>query len=133
MIYFVLMLSIGIFLICMKLLHVVESMYPIFATSRNALAVMRSGELTEEQKESAVRKAAGGMFRSFLSVTFRVALTLAVPAAFVAAGSATGLYTIDGAVSATTDWTFLIVSSIAVTFAFVAQRPSRTRRQPNPT
>ena len=119
MIYLALSASIVLFLVCMKLCGVVESIRPVFANSRAALAVMRSTELSDLEKEAAVQKAALGMFKSFFSVTLRILVTLAVPAAFVWAGNVTGLYTLEGAIEAASDWMFLIVSSLVVVAAFI--------------
>lgn len=130
MIYLVLSLSIVVFLICMKLFGVVESVRPVFEDSNAALAVMRSTELSDAEKEAAIQKAAIAMFGAFLVVTLRVVATLVVPAVFVWAGTATGLYTMDGAVAAAEDWTFLTVSSLVVLVVFVVVLWRDRRRSP---
>ena len=84
---------------------------------REATAVMRSKDLSEAQKESAIQKAAIRMFGSFFSILGRVILTLAVPVGFVMMGSWFGLYTAQDALLAAENPSFIIGSSIVMTGA----------------
>jgi len=82
---------------------------------------MTSKQLSEQQ-EAAVRIAAIAMARHACSILVRVALTLAVPLAFVILGSASGLYSIDDAVRAVGDWRFIAGSTIVMVGALLVLR-----------
>jgi hypothetical protein len=106
--------AILLFALGMKLFGVVPKAGLAAAAAREATAVMTSKQLSEQQKEAAVKGAAIGMCRHACSILVRATLTLAIPLAFVVLGSAAGLYSTDDAAAAVGDWRFIAGSTIAM-------------------
>ena len=122
MVYAFLAGAVALFAAAMKLLGVVPKVGLAAAAAREATAVMTSKQLSDRQKETAVRIAAVGMARHACSILIRVALTLAVPLALVILGAAAGLYSIDDAARAVGDWRFIAGSTIAMVGALLVLR-----------
>ena len=122
MAYLFLALSLGMFIVAIKLLGIVPKVKNVISTTHAATATMKSRELSEEQKEAAVQKAAVEMFGAFISIFARVLLTLAVPITFVMFGSFIGLYSTDDAVRAASDWYFIVGSTILMIGALAIVR-----------
>lgn len=114
MVHVFLILSIGLFVVALRLSGAVPQVRFAMAQTREALAAMNSGDLSEEDKETAVQRAALRMFGSFLSILLRTILCIGVPAALVALGAAAGLYRMDDVVRAATDAWFIAGSTVAV-------------------
>ena len=90
------------------------------ATARSATTTLRSPILSDEEKERAARRAAAGLFQSFLVFALIGGAALAASAAVVWAGSAAGLYPLDALVATATDWPFLLASSVVGVAAWMA-------------
>ncbi|HSK41346.1 MAG TPA: hypothetical protein VK943_16395 [Arenibaculum sp.] len=114
MAYLFLILSTGLFVVALRFSGAVPQVRFAMAQTREALAAMSAGDLSEEDKETAVQKAALRMFGSFLSILLRTALCVGVPVAFVALGLAAGLYHMDDVVRAATNAWFIAGSTAAV-------------------
>ena len=90
------------------------------ATARGATSTLRSPTLSDEEKERAARRAAAGLFQSFLVIALIGGAALAASAAVVWAGSAAGLYPLDALMATATDWPFLLASSVVGVAAWMA-------------
>ena len=119
MAYLFLALSGGLLIVAVKWLGIVPRVKNVMSAIRAATAAMRSRELTEEQKEIATQRAALEMLGSLFSISARVLVALAVPAAFIMLGSVGGLYDIDDAVRAASDWYFIAASTMFMIGALV--------------
>jgi hypothetical protein len=119
MIYLFLSLAVGLFVVALKASGLVPRAQVVFSATRAATAVMRSPELSEEQKETAVQKAALEMFGSLFSIAVRTVFTLALPVALVLLGCAVGLYSAEEAVRAASNWYFIVLSTVITAVAFV--------------
>ena len=122
MVYLFLCLSIGIFVLCLKVLGLIPKVLGMIATTRQALNVMSSKEMSDEAKEAAVQKASLAVLKAFFVIAFCTAVTVALPIAFVAAVSMTGLYSLEAAWLAAGNLYFLIGSSIVMIAAMVVLR-----------
>ena len=111
MIYFVLVLAIGLFVFCLKTLSVIPTTNRIVLESRDALHILRSKDMSEEQKETAVQAAAVRMFRAFFSILFRVSLCLGIPAGGVVIGSVFEFYQLEEVVLIVSSGPFIIGST----------------------
>lgn len=112
MIYLFLGLSIGLFIICLRVLSVLPAVTRVVLDSREALGILRSKDMTEEQKESAVQSAAMRMFSSSFSILFRVILCFGIPVCWVLLGSIFGFYQVEEASHVASSWSFIIGSTI---------------------
>ncbi len=120
MTYAFLAASLLLFMLTIKVFGVFPKVQGIVASTRSAVAVMRSTELSEEQKEEQVQKAAIAMFASCFSVIVRILGTIAVPVIFVIAPKYVGLYTADEVYAAAGNWIFIVVSSVAMIGLWIA-------------
>lgn len=114
--------AIVLFAASMKLFGVAPRIRLVMAATREATVVMRSRTLDEREKEAAVQSAAIRVVGHALAILVRVALTLAVPFAFVALGSALGLYLIGDAMRVATTWSFIIGSTIVMVGALIVDQ-----------
>lgn len=112
MVYLSLVLAIGLFIVGIKILGIVPRVKLVVSATHDALAVMKSVELSEDEKEAAVQRAAVSMFGAFGSILLRVAVVCLVPVGFVLAGAKIGLYDSGELLRASTDWTFITVSTL---------------------
>ncbi|MFQ5347381.1 MAG: hypothetical protein ACE5ED_06010 [Rhodothalassiaceae bacterium] len=120
MVYLALSLSLILFMLLIHLLGIVPRARAILADTRSALAVMRNAQLSEEDKEKAVQKAALAMFGAAASIIARIAVSLVLPALLVLAGAQGGaLYEESALITAATDWIFILVASAAMIGAFL--------------
>lgn len=122
MVYLFLVLAIGLFIISLKILGVVRRVGLVIRDVHDAMSVIRSTDISEEEKEAEIQKAAIGMLGSFFSITLRVAATLAIPVLFVAVGSLIELYTYEEAIYAASDWKFIITSTAVMIGAMIVVR-----------
>lgn len=77
MAYLFLILAIGLFVVSIKLSGVVSKVRTVIVATREAVSLMKSTKLSEEQKEAAVQEAAIRMLGAFFSILGRVAFVLA--------------------------------------------------------
>ncbi len=120
MTYAFLAASVLLFMVAIKVFSVLPKVQGIVASTRSAVAVMRSTELSEEQKEEQIQKAAIAMFAPCFSVIVRILGTIAVPVIFVTAPTYFGLYTADEVYAAAGNWIFIVVSSVAMIGLWIA-------------
>lgn len=122
MIYLFLGLSLGLFVICLKVLSVLPTATRIVLEARDALGILRSQDMTEEQKESATQAAAVRMFGSFFSILFRVILCLGIPVGWVVLGSISGFYQTEEAIRIASSWDFIVGSSLMMILVWKISR-----------
>jgi hypothetical protein len=122
MVYVFLLIAIALFAVSIKLFGGGAKIKLVVAATREARSVIRSRTLNEEAKEAAIQAAAIRMFGDALSILLRAALALVVPFAFVLLGAALGLYVIDDAARAASDWYFIIGSTIVMIGALMVTR-----------
>ena len=121
MVYAFLAAAVVLFAVSMKLLALGPKVRLAVAAIHEATSVMASRELNERQKEAAVQSAAIAMFGHACSILARATLSLAAPLAFVLLGSGLGLYAIDDAVRAGSDWYFILGSTIVMVALLVVR------------
>lgn len=124
-----LLIALAAFVVVLRVTGAEAAVTQSLATSRNAAAVIRAGDIDEDEKERRVRRAAGQLFGSFLRIAASAAASLIVPAAIVWAGAALGLWSIDRVVAIATGWPFLIGGSVAAVALWIGlNRMGRARR-----
>ena len=92
MAYVFLSLAILFFAVTMKILRIGPRTINVASDARQALSVIGSTEMSEEQKEKVVKESALRAAGSFFSILLRIIVTLSIPIAFVALGHMVGLY-----------------------------------------
>ena len=118
MIYVFLGVSIVLFVICLKIFTVMPKVSHVVFETREAISVMKSPEMSDEQKEATLQTAAVRMFGYFFSILLRVALSFGIPLGYVILGSALGFYTTEEAVATTSNWYFIIGSTLVMISAW---------------
>ena len=122
MVYVFLSAAVVLFAVSMKLLALGPKVRRAVAAIHEAASAMASKELSERQKEAAVQSAAIAMFGHTCSILTRLALTFAGPLAVVLLGSGLGLYALDDAVRAGSDWSFILGSTLVMVAALLVAR-----------
>lgn len=116
---FALIAAVLVFVVVLRLLDAASVGGRAVATARMAAGTLRSGA-PDAEKEVAARRAAIGLFRSFVALTLIAVAAFAASGAVVWAGSAAGLYPLDGMMATATDWPFLLASTLVGVAAWVA-------------
>lgn len=120
MIVAALIAAVLVFVAVLRLLDAAGVSARALATARGAASTLRNAGLSDDEKERAARRAAAGLLRSFLAIALIGAAAVAASAAVVWAGSAAGLYPLDGLVATATGWRFLLASTAIGVAAWVA-------------
>ncbi len=107
MIYLFLSLGLFLFVLAFHFLRIVAVAIQIMATARKALVAVRSGDLSDDEKEAASRHAAAKLFAGFFSIFLRGAATLLISVAPAFLGIAIGLFTTGEAAMAASNGYFL--------------------------
>jgi hypothetical protein len=113
-------LGVAAFVALLKLMRAADIGGDALRVAHAAVATMSAAELSDDEKEVRVRRAAEQMLRSFLAIALIGIVALAVPVAIVWAGSALGLYTIERVIAVASGWSFLLGSSAAAVLLWVA-------------
>ena len=123
MIVTALIAAVLVFVAVLRILDAAGASGRALAAARSAAVTLRSATLSDDEKERAARRAAAGLFRGFFTLALIGAAALAASAAVVWAGSAAGLYSLDGLVATATGWRFLLASTgIGVAAWMAAER-----------
>ena len=101
-----------LFVAGIKILRLIPQSKQIVVATTGALAVMRSTELGEHEKEAQIQKTAIRMFASLFSILARVIILFLVPALFVVLCSWLGFYSLEEVIRAATNWYFIIGSTV---------------------
>jgi hypothetical protein len=96
----------------LKLFHVISLSATVFANIRRSRDLIMSPDLSDEDKEVALRQAAAHMMRLSLSLTGCALSSAVVPVAIVIIGERLAFYSYDEVMSAASDPYFLIGSSL---------------------
>ena len=120
--YAILLVALAAFMAAIHFTGMVSRVRGVIQTTHEALGIMRSAELDDDQKEAAVQKAAVAMMLSFFTILLRVIVICAIPAAFVYICISTGLVTEEGVYSSLSNWYFIVITSvIALAALFLKQ------------
>ncbi len=122
MVYVFLAAAIGLFIIGIRILGIVPKVKLVISASHDAIEVMKSPDMNEENKERAIQKAAVNMFSAFFSILVRVAVICLVPIGFVLFFAQLGFYANTEALDASTDLYFIMASTIAMIAALFFMR-----------
>jgi hypothetical protein len=115
-----LLLGLVFFLGLLRVMRAGEVGSDAIRVARATVATMSAVDLSDREKEAAVRRAAARMFRSFLAIMLIAGVAVAVPAAIVWAGSAAGFYTLDQVAGVATSIPFLLGSTAGAVLLWIA-------------
>jgi D-arabinose 1-dehydrogenase-like Zn-dependent alcohol dehydrogenase len=115
-----LLLGLAVFIGSLKLMGAAGVGSDAVRVARATVATMSAADLSDDEKEVQVRRAAARMLRTFLSIAFIATVALAAPAALVWAGSAAGFYTLDQVAELATSVPFLLGSTVAAILLWIA-------------
>jgi hypothetical protein len=122
MVYAFLAAGVLVFVISFRLLDVVPKVRAAIAATRTAQGIISSKSLTDEEKETAVQRAAIAMAGTALVILGRVAVCVLVPTLTVWLGAQSGAYSTADALVAASNWTFIAVSSVVMIAALTIIR-----------
>lgn len=84
----------------------------VLGRSRNAVRDLRNAELSDLEKEVAMRNHATNLFVQFLIITLSAALALALPVGLIALLDQWGVVSLDETLEATMSWQILVGATI---------------------
>lgn len=122
MVYVSLAAGAMVFVVCFKLLDVMAQVRAVVAAAHRAHRIIRSQSLTDEAKEAAIQRAAILMTGSGIALLGRLTLCILVPVGAVWLGAQSGAYTTADALTAASNWAFIVASSLAMTGALMVLR-----------
>ena len=122
MVYAFLAAGILVFVISFRLLDVVPKVRAAIDATRRAQGIISSKSLTDEEKETAVQRAAIAMAGTAVAILGRVAVCVLVPTITVWLGAQSGAYSTADALVAASNWTFIAVSSVVMIAALTIIR-----------
>lgn len=117
---FAALLSILVFMLCLKMFGVVKLSENVLVTSRHAVGAMRNDALDEIEREKIIQQASIRLLSLFLSLLVRVAAVLI--AAFVPIWliSLTGVTSVDAVFSFLSRWDVIVIITLVMIAAYVA-------------
>ncbi|HEY9198822.1 MAG TPA: hypothetical protein VIR60_05595 [Gammaproteobacteria bacterium] len=118
MVYAALMLAFGGLLLGMRMAGFPQRIGAVLGGARRTVAVMRSLELREAEKEAHVQRAALDMFAAFFAIVAHSLAALAGPAVFLLLCIAAGLFGMEEIAAAAGNGYFLIISTLAMLAAW---------------
>ena len=125
-----LVLGLMAFVAVLRVLNAQRVAMEVIGTSQAALGVLTDPDLSDDEKEARVRRAALRLFGNFLRIAGIAVAALAASALLVWGGAAAGFYTLDSAIALAMGWPFILVSSAAVIIGWVALERRRKPAEP---
>ncbi|MEI4472643.1 sulfotransferase [Frigidibacter sp. MR17.24] len=113
-------LSLIAFVTSLKMMRAEEVGSGLVATARRAGATMSSPDLGDDEKEAAMKAAAGRLFLGFFRIGGIGLAALVIAGAIVWAGAGLGLYTLDEAVALASNGVFLVASTVIAVALWLA-------------
>ena len=113
-------LSIVVFMLCLKWFGVVKVSHGVLATSRDAVGAMRNQKLDDDEREKIVRKASIQLLAQFFSIFTRVVAVLVASFIPIWAISLTGVTTVDAVFGFLARWDVILVITVVMIAAYFA-------------
>lgn len=114
------LLSVAVFMVCLKLFGVVRLSENVLAASRRAVGVMRDGELDDTEREKTIQQASIRLLGMFLAILIRIAAVLVAAFLPIWLISLTGATTIDAVMSFLSRWDVIAIMTLVMIAAYVA-------------
>lgn len=118
-------LSAALFLAAWRLSGIYPRLLSVFSLSREAARAMTDASLDDDDKERLARRYALKMFRSFIGVTLRAAVVLALPAAALLILDALNLVEFREVADVLTMWEVILGSTAAALVVWFVRRAAR--------
>jgi len=116
-----------VFLLACIALRLIPIAGTIAQMARTAIVTMRDQTLDDDAKELAARSAAIGLFGGFVSIVWRAAAALVASLAVLYGGDWLGIIDGDAVVTTLASWSFLIGTTVIITFLWVVVGRWRAR------
>ena len=107
---------------CMRLFGVVAAASQAISHSRQAVSILRSAEVSDDEKEVAARRLSAKLLLLLGSVTGRTFAALLVPTALLVLLDVPGLISFNNVVAVLDSWTVIILSLLLVPLLMVRIR-----------
>lgn len=108
------------FVLLLRLLNARRLAHEVIGAAHGAVGIMTDPDLSDDEKETSVRRASIALFGRFLQIGGVAVASLGASAFVVWAGSAVGLYTLDDAVRVAAGWPFILFSSAGAVAVWIA-------------
>jgi hypothetical protein len=110
------------FTLCLHFFRIVGLARRIIGASGEALTTMRASALSDEEKETAIQRAAAEVMVALVALLARVGAAIALSLAVIYAGTFVNAYSMDAVMLAAGDWYFIAGSSLFVIIAMIVMR-----------
>lgn len=119
MVYASLLFALGGLMLGMRMSGLAGRIAAVAGGARHTIAVMRSRELHEEEKEAQVQRAALDLFGEFFVIAARSLAVFAAPAIFLLLCLSLGLFTVEEVEAAATNAYFIVASTLLMLAAWI--------------
>jgi hypothetical protein len=110
------------FVFILKIAGLVEKSTRVIDISRQAMAVLRSAELDDDAKESAMQSHAKQLVGLFFLITIGGVAAVFLPVAMIWGLDKLGLVSVDAVLDVALSWPFITASSVLIVLALVIKR-----------
>jgi hypothetical protein len=119
-------LSLGIFVVALRLSGIVGVSAGVLSTTRDTLAIIRDTTLDDAARERAVQRASVSLMARFASILGRGALALAASLVPVWVADTTGVASFSAVLDLLTRWDVMLIGAVVMVAVFVI--PGRSWR-----
>ncbi len=110
------------FVFILKITGLVEKSTRVIDISRQAMAVLRSAELDDDAKESAMQSYAKQLVGLFFLITIGGVAAVILPVMMIWGLDKLGLVSVDAVLDVALSWPFITASSVLIVLALVIKR-----------
>jgi hypothetical protein len=110
------------FVFILKATGLVEKSTRVIDISRQAMAVLRSAELDDDAKESAMQSYAKQLVGLFFLITIGGVAAVILPVMMIWGLDKLGLVSVDAVLDVALSWPFITASSVLIVLALVIKR-----------
>ena len=110
------------FTLCLHFFRIVGLARRIIGASGKAVTTMRFAALSDEEKETAIQRAAVEVMVALVALLARVGAAIALSLALIYAGTLVNAYSVDTVLLAAGNWYFIAGSSLFVIIAMIVMR-----------
>ena len=110
------------FTLCLHFFRIVGLARRIVGASGQAVTTMRLAALSDEEKETAIQRAAVEVMVALVALLARVGAAIALSLAVIYAGALVDAYSIDAVLLAAGNWYFIAGSTLFVVIAMIVMR-----------
>jgi len=107
-----------VFIVLLKVLKLLENSLQVVRISKEAMVVVRSKDLSDDEKESCVQRHAINLVKLFVILTVSAMLALAIPLGLIWLLDSISFLSFDNVLEITLSVWFLVISTVVISLYF---------------